>query len=66
MLGQKIKREDGVKLMEEVRDRNRWRARRRHHSIVAINDAQRVRWKMLTYPLWYHSRRSMVENHEGC
>lgn len=42
MLGQKIKREDGVKLMEEVRDRNRGVPAEGIIPFVAINDAQRA------------------------
>jgi uncharacterized repeat protein (TIGR01451 family) len=42
MLGQHIKREDGVKLMEEVRDRNRGVPAEGIIPFVAINDAQRA------------------------
>lgn len=42
MLGQQIKREDGVKLMEEVRDRNRGVPAEGIIPFVAINDAQRA------------------------
>jgi uncharacterized repeat protein (TIGR01451 family) len=42
MLGQQIKREDGVKLMEEVRDRNRGIPAEGIIPFVAINDAQRA------------------------
>lgn len=42
MLGQQIKREDGVKLMEEVRDRNRGIPAEGIIPFVAINDSQRA------------------------
>lgn len=42
MLGQQIKREDGVKLMEEVRDRNRGVPAEGLIPFVAINDSQRA------------------------
>jgi uncharacterized repeat protein (TIGR01451 family) len=42
MLGQQIKREDGVKLMEEVRDRNRGVPAEGIIPFVAINDSQRA------------------------
>ncbi len=42
MLGQQIRREDGVKLMEEFRDRNRGVPAEGIIPFVAINDAQRA------------------------